>query len=162
MSGDNSTGRDLRTVRRDGRQDENLLVSGYVNQSGLPIAWTGDDEAPYVKVIESDDDLLWYFSPAAALQESQTVFTGGGFIFEGSIVSGTAALDLYIQFFDALTPIDASMFKVAPLPKLGMFSFNFPKGRLIRTGFTIAISSTLSGYTAVGSDVATFEIGYEV
>lgn len=44
----------IRRLRRDGRTDEDIDVVGYTREDGSVRAWTGDDEGPYVKVINDD------------------------------------------------------------------------------------------------------------
>lgn len=46
----------LRRARRGARDDGRAHLVGYTAPGGNKLAWTGDDEAPYVKVINAADD----------------------------------------------------------------------------------------------------------
>lgn len=156
-----STQKKIRGLRRDSREDENVVVVGYETESGQPRAWTGDAEAPYVKPIYGT---LRRYSTSAGSLNTLAVVCQTEALLKKIVASNAedpdAEEEYYLQFFDG-PAADATMIDSVPFPKSGVAGFDFgPEGLYCSTGIQIAVSTTFATYTAAGF-IAFFLVLYE-
>jgi hypothetical protein len=149
----------IRRLRRDGRTDENLNVVAYENEASQPLAWTGDDEAPYVKILHGDTDDYTLFD-SAALVETGTIYAGDVRLFKATIINGTATLYYFFFFNGTIATANIVWRGIVPASG-GVLGYDFDtQGIRCRTALRFAVSSTLATYTAPGVKAVTVDAAY--
>lgn len=106
------------------------------------------------------DVLSWYATGGALEETVLDIASGPGRLYKVDVILDSGAPDRYLHIFNALTATGTPVLR-ALVPAGGQTSIDLgPWGRLMDTGITVALSSTLAAYTAVGSNDACFQVGY--
>lgn len=145
-----------RLGRKDGR-DEGAQPIGYLDETGRPQAWTGDEQAPYVKTVPLIPRIVNQ-NPAAV-----AAVPGLQAIAQRARVIEVFALDLrdqslnppriYLQLFDAAsTPTAGTEPMVTALPLCITAAYEWAYDVvLVENGLYVALSSTALTFTPLAA-----------
>lgn len=145
-----------RLGRKDGR-DEGAHSIGYLDETGRPQAWTGDEQAPYVKTVPLIP-LIRNQNPSAGAE-----VPGLQAIAQRARVIEVFALDLrdqsqspptiYLQLFDTASPPSAGtqpMVTALPLCRTAGYEWAYDVV-LVENGLYVALSSTALTFTPLAA-----------
>lgn len=106
-------------------------------------------------------DILSWYSTAGALEETALdIASGEGRLFKVDVVLDSGAPDRYLHVFDAATATGVPVLR-AFIPAGGQTSIDLgPWGRFFSTGISLALSSTLETYSAVGGNEAVYQAAF--
>lgn len=147
----------LRRLRADVRRGVGNVL-GYLDETGNAIAWTGDEEAPYVKAVPEVpriSNLIPRIGQSAVpLVPLYQVFTGPGRVVEVWAVDlrdqSLSPPTIYLQLFDSEEePQAGDVPTVTALPLCRVASYEWANGAafLVGDGLWVALSSTGQAYT---------------
>lgn len=183
ISGETSIQDQLRRLRRDVRQDENKDIVGYQSEDGQGLAWTGDDDAPYVKLAGTITPITiaepvdindlppttaaagnsLTLSRSTALENDRIVkLTSGTLYAMRASLNAASATHLWLQLFNInIAPVLGEVpIWSAALPAGAIeVSEEIPWGFWCSAGIVLGISSTHLTYTSAG-DLAVFQAAY--
>ena len=170
-----------RRNRVDSRDEQGTTVA-YQNEGGQELVWTGDDEAPYVKVVNESDDpvvispvsgtpTVFYRSTAA---QQVTIAIGELHVRQIRAALAPAVItDRFLMIFDAAVPVINGAVPVwQALVPGGLTTatthaeagddFEPIGGLPLTTGFVLASSTTIGTLTLSGVNDTYFEATYTV
>lgn len=146
----------VRRARTDIRTSIGQVVA-YLDSAGIAQAWTGDDDAPYVKNVPQTPRVRLLNPADAAAVPLLECFVGPGRLFEAWATdlraqSPTPAT-LYLQIFDSATaPVSgATEPTVSAIPICSSYEWTYD-ALIIQNGCWVAVSSTALVYTAVAAN----------
>lgn len=150
-------GAGLRRLRTDIRNSLGQIAS-YLDASGMAQAWTGDDEAPYVKNVPQTPRVV-LLNPAAGVEVPLLqCFTGPGRLLEAWALDlrdqSQSPPDIYLQLFDSLAaPVSGTTeptVTAIPLCEVAEYEWTYD-AFLCSNGCWVALSSTALVYTAIAA-----------
>lgn len=147
----------LRRLRQDVRRGAGQVMA-YLDETGGSVAWTGDEEAPYVKAVPETPRVVNLIprigQSGVPIVPIMQAFTGPGRVVE---VWATDLRDqslspptIYLQLFDSEeAPQAGDVPTVTALPLCRVASYEWANGAafLVGDGLWVALSSTGQAYT---------------
>lgn len=160
----------LRRVRVDAR-DGGVAPEGYVAPGGEVVAVTGDDEAPYTRVIGTDvrpdqrGTLSTYSS--LALENQVVIKAAAGRLYASRVlVAAALGADHWLLYFDVATPATPLILGAVPvwrvvLPTGALESADeLPNGMFFSNSIVVALSTTPLTLTLPLVASGIFQIGF--
>lgn len=146
----------LRRLRQDVRRGAGQVMA-YLDETGGSVAWTGDEEAPYVKAVPETPRVVNLIpvigQSAVPLVPEYQVFEGPGRVVEVWAVDlrdqSLSPPTIYLQMFDQVeAPISGDVPVVTALPVCRVASYEWANGAafLVGRGLWVALSSTAQAY----------------
>lgn len=150
-------GAGLRRLRADVRNSLGQIAA-YLDASGQAQAWTGDDDAPYVKNVPQTPRVVLLNPADAAAVPLMQCFVGPGRLLETWALDlrdqSQSPPDIYLQIFDrAEAPVSGTTeptVTALPLCEVAEYEWTYD-AFLIQNGLWVALSSTALVYTALAS-----------
>lgn len=142
----------LRRLRADVRRGVGGVL-GYLDETGSAIAWTGDEEAPYVKEVPISPRVVNLNPSAGAAVPLYQVLEGRGRVVEVWAIDlrdqSLSPATIYLQIFDQLAePQAGDLPAVTALPLCQVAAYEWAStAQLFENGLWVGLSSTALSYT---------------